>query len=328
MDQTAEMEKDAEIQAADIDPQRRIAELEEQAKALMAEIVRLKKTIIDWHSAMFGALNLILKPHKFNLEIEREYLLNLMPTRIDCLVVKKDSTIPIDLDAFRLFRKYNVVELKSYEDELDIDVIWQTVTYATQYMSQEHHRWERSPEDMTMTILRASYPRALFRELKQHGWQIEEKYRNIYYLSSFIDIPIQVIVTKNLDEEYLPLRILTGRAKEPDVLKFVEYRGNLTEKEDKAYADAVMWACAEANRDLFRKFQEDEKMQGVLREIMHDELVKERQEGVREAKVDFVERMINAGRPGDEISLFTALGRQDIDAIASKLKQKVSWCAG
>ena len=37
------------------------------------------------------------------------------------------------------------------------------------------------------------------------------------------------------------------------------------------------------------------------------------------------ERMINAGKSGDEISLFTNLGRSDIDGIASRLHRTVSW---
>ena len=92
---------------------RRISELEAQVETLMQQISALQRTIVDWHSAMFGAINLILKPYKYNLAIEREHLLHLMPTRIDCLVIKKDGDIPIDLDAFRLFRKHNVIELKS-----------------------------------------------------------------------------------------------------------------------------------------------------------------------------------------------------------------------
>ena len=70
-------------------------------------------------------------------------------------------------------------------------------------------------------------------------------------------------------------------------------------------------------------------MYGVLREIMKDEFVKERQEGRQECQLDMMnsvaERMISAGKPGDEISLFTTLKRQDIDKIARRLNRTVSW---
>ena len=62
-------------------------------------------------------------------------------------------------------------------------------------------------------------------------------------------------------------------------------------------------------------------MYGVLREIMKDDFVKERQDTLNTV----AERMISAGKPGDEISLFTTLKRQDIDRIARRLNRTVSW---
>ena len=54
-----------------------------------------------------------------------------------------------------------------------------------------------------------------------------------------------------------------------------------------------------------------------------------RQEGIREGTADafnaVAERMINAGKAGDEIRMFTNLGRQDIDVIAKRLNRTVSW---
>ena len=62
-----------------------------------------------------------------------------------------------------------------------------------------------------------------------------------------------------------------------------------------------------------------------------------RQEGIREGLQQgekngeanayrvMAERMISAGKPGDEIALFTNLGRQDIDVIAKRLNRTVSW---
>ena len=80
-----------------MDAEQRIAELENQIEELLRQIDELQATIIDWHSAMFGALNLILKDHQSNLEWDRERLLNLMPRRIDCMIVKKNASIPIDM---------------------------------------------------------------------------------------------------------------------------------------------------------------------------------------------------------------------------------------
>ena len=208
--------------------------------------------------------------------------------------------------------------LTSFRDDLDESVLWHTISYAASYRSLEP---DVRTGDITITIFRNSFPRKLMGELDALGWRVEQPYHNIFYLSGMIGIPIQIVVTKDLGEEYLPLQILTGRAREADVRKFAAYRVNLAERSDQIFADAVLWACSEANADLFRKLKEEETMYGVLREIMKDDFVKERQDTLNTV----AERMISAGKPGDEISLFTNLERQDIDRIAHRLNCTVTW---
>ena len=286
---------------------------------------------------MFAALNLILKPYRENLELEREHLLNLMPTRIDCLVIKKNSALPIELDAFRIFRGHNVIELKSHADALDIDTIWQVIGYAWQYLSQEAHPGDIPADEVTITIIRSSFPRKLLQDLINSGWTVEEPYHNIFYISGLCRLPLQIVVARDLGEVYLPLQILTDKARESDVRKFVEYRESLTEEADKRFADAVMYACVEANQDLAWKMREDQKMAGVLREIFHDDLVRAVQEGERRGLVagerkgtvntlnTVAERMIASGMPGEEILRITALERKEINSIARRLNRPVRW---
>ena len=299
--------------SGELSAEERIAQLEKQVEEQLQQIAALQKTVIDWHSAMFGAVNLVLKPYQYNLTIEREHLLNLMPSRIDCLVVKKDPSIPIQLDAFRLFSKYNVIEFKSYRDDLDEFVLWRTIGYAATFKSQEKDVKEN---EITITILRSAFPRELFKKLDRWGWNISEPYHNIYYLRDKIDIPIQIVITKELGEDYLPLQILTGYARETDVRKFVEFREKLQDKMDRYYADAVMWACSEANIDLFKKLKEDEKMNGALREIMKEELDQERQEGIKEGRQEGkMTTLFECVRDGD-MKLDRAAKRAGLDTSA------------
>ena len=307
-----------------VDPNQRIKELEQQIEDLVKQYDALQQTLIDWHSAMFGAVNLILKPNKYNLILEREYLLNLMPRRIDCMIFKKNKQIPIDVDAFRLFRKYNVVEFKSYQDDLNIDVIWTTISYATQFMSQEEHVGDRSVDDISITIFRSAYPRALFSQLGKLGWTVKEEYHNIFYITGYI-IPIQIVITKDLGEEYLPLLILRGGAKESDIRKFLEYREGLTDKSDIEFADAVIWASAEANKEIFEKLKEEDKMTGVLRDIMKDEIYAAEERAADHMLHTVAEDMIRDGLPGDMIAKYSRLGRQDIDVMAMRMNRTVSW---
>ena len=141
----------------------------------------------------------------------------------------------------------------------------------------------------------------------------------------------------------LPLRILSGRAREDDIRKFTALWERLNNQEDRKFACAILYACAEANRELFLKIGEDKTMQSVLREIMRDEFTLVRNEGLRQGRNEglrqgrneglrqgrnegaadmqnlMAERMIRAGKPADEISLFTGLDKKALDFLAQKI---------
>ena len=311
----------------------RIAALEEQIRELMEQIISIQKTQVDWHAAMFSALRLILKPHRYNLILEREHLLNLSPTRIDCLVVKKDSSIPIDMDVFRLFRTHNVIEMKSYEDALNIDVIWKTIAYAAQYKSLTQYVNDIPIEEVTITIIRPAFPRTLMQTLRESGWTVEERYHNIFYLSGQVCIPIQIVVARDLGEEYIPLQLLTAHAKEEELRRFTAFEQTLTEQGDIDDASAVIYACAQANRELFQKIREDEEMHSVLRELMKDDFDEVRKtswndgwnNGKSEAYDDVAEKMIGRGMDGALITSLTGYDRRRIDTIARRLNRHVQW---
>lgn len=50
-----------------------------------------------------------------------------------------------------------------------------------------------------------------------------------------------------------------------------------------------------------------------------------RQEGADDVYRTMAERMIRDGMPGDKISMFTNLGRNEIDVIATGIKHPVTW---
>ena len=62
-----------------------------------------------------------------------------------------------------------------------------------------------------------------------------------------------------------------------------------------------------------------------MREGMREGLQQGEKNGEANAYRAMAERMINAGKAGDEIQMFTNLGRQDIDVIAKRLNRTVSW---
>ena len=323
-----EPEQASPLDQAEMTPEEareRIAALEGQIKELTDQIVSIQKTQTDWHAAMYSALKLVLKAHRYNLILEREHLLNLMPTRIDCLVVKKDGSIPIDMNMFRFFKTHNVIEIKSYEDALNIDVIWRTVAYAAQYKSMAQHVNEIPIKELTITIIRPAFPRALMKTLKKNGWTVEEPYHNIFYLSGQVSIPIQIVVVRDLGEEYIPLHLLTAHAKEDELRRFVAFERTLTEQGDIEDACAVLYACAQANPELFQKIKEDEEMQNVLMEVLKDRIDEVRNTSKREAYDDVAKKMIARGMDGTLITNITGYDRRRIDALALRLNRRVQW---
>lgn len=70
-------------------------------------------------------------------------------------------------------------------------------------------------------------------------------------------------------------------------------------------------------------------MNGVLREIMKEDLVKEGLEGEKRGAASMqkavAERMIDAEKSGDEIELFTSLSRHEIDSLARLRNRSVRW---
>lgn len=200
---------------------------------------------------------------------------------------------------------------------MDIGVIWNTISYATQFMAMEN----KLPEDLTITIIRSAYPKALFEQLKQMGWAVEEKYHNIFYLSGIGTIPIQIVVAKDLGDEYLPLQILTGGAKEADIRKFMEYRKSLTDKSDIEFANAVVSASAEANREIFERLKKEADMNAVLKDIMREDLM----EAAEQERNATAERLINFDSDGLTIAAATGYDRTRIDRIAARMNRIVSW---
>ena len=99
----------------------------------------------------------------------------------------------------------------------------------------------------------------------------------------------------------------------------------LTVKGDVEDAAAVVQACAEANRELFQKIWEDERMQGVLRELMKDDYIRERQEGAADMLNAVTQRLIRRGMDGSGIAEVTGYDRGQIDSIARGMKMTVAW---
>lgn len=241
----------------------------------------MKDTKIQWHPGFVAAMNLELRQNRDDLIFEKEHNLNTKPLEIDLLIIRKDSSVHIANEIGSFFRGHNIIEYKSPEDHLDIDVFYKVGAYASLYKSYGKTLDERKADDITVSIVREIKPEGLFRYFKEYGYHVSNLERGIYYVEGSVLFPTQIIVTRELDQEkHTWLRVLSENVEKKDVVKFLDRIKTLTEKDDKDMADSVLWVMMEANQQMVEDWKGDADMFDALMEVVEPQ-VRLREEKVR-----------------------------------------------
>lgn len=250
-------------------------------------MTNLEITGIRWHPGFYGAAELEFLENKKDLEFQREYNLSKEPIRIDLLIIKKLSEIPIRNELGHIFKKYNVVEYKSPDDGLSIDDYYKTIGYACLYKGLGETVDQIPAEEITVSIFRESYPRELFAKLKGSGSDIKEHFPGIYYITGQkITFDTQVIVISRLNKEmHYSLRILSRNVQEEDVEGFLKEAVMRMEPGEKNNVDAVLQVSVFANQEVYEKIRRhDEFMCDALKELMKEDFDKIRDEYTEKIK--------------------------------------------
>ena len=145
----------------------------------------MEDTKVQWHPGFVAAMNLEFAENREDLEFEKEYNLNTKPLEIDLLIIKKKASVSISNEIGSFFRGHNIVEYKSPEDHLDIDVFYKAMAYAALYKSYGKTLDEIKADDVTVTLIREAKPEGLFRYLKKQDMQ--ELFQRIQKLQSRLD---------------------------------------------------------------------------------------------------------------------------------------------
>ena len=233
----------------------------------------MKETKIQWHSAFVSAMGLDFEENRADLIFEKEYNLNTKPLEIDLLVIKKETSVQIASEVGKLFKGHNIMEYKSPEDHLDIDIFYKTLAYACLYKSYGKTVDAVKAEDITISILREAKPIELFRYLEGHGCKVTKVYEGIYYVEGKTWFPTQIVVTGELDQDaHIWLKGLSGNLEKGDIQKMMAERNHMTEKADRELADSVLEVSISANRKIVEELIGDESMYEALMEIMEPKL--------------------------------------------------------
>lgn len=238
-----------------------------------------------WHPGFIGAMELEFKRYRRDLDFDNEHQLSKEPLKMDLLIIKKKKGTRIANQIGEIFRQHNVFEFKSPDDGLTIDDYIKTVGYAYLYKGLGHTVNEIPLSELTVTLVRDVIPEGFFEAVEAEGGKVEEIYPGVYYITGVVNIPSQFVLTSSLDNNlHTALRLLTKKAKEEDVIKFIEIAKALSEPGDKHNADAVLQVSVSANSEVYENVKRrNPLMCEALRELMKDEIQEEKDEAVKAA---------------------------------------------
>lgn len=162
----------------------------------------MKDTKTQLHPGFVAAMNLEFKENRKDLIFEK-HTLSIKPIEHNRLIIKKDSAdrIPNEISAF--FRGHNIIEYKSPKDSLNIDMLYKSMAYALLYKANGKSVDERKANDITVSIIKNSKPKELFKFLDKHGYPLTTHADGIYYIEKTEWVPIQIIVIEELSEDTL-----------------------------------------------------------------------------------------------------------------------------
>lgn len=130
-------------------------------------------------------------------------------------------------------------------------------------------------EQVTVTLVRDTYPRNMFSCLKQRGITAETVMPGIYYLSGPMLFETQVVVTSELPEGTHPsLKLLSRKVRKADIEAFIRAVDSYLDSGDQQRADAVLEVSTSANEETYSALYDEEgrRMSEALMRIMKKDI--------------------------------------------------------
>jgi len=160
-----------------------------------------KRHHVNWHEAAVCAIQIELRNYAHMLEFLPEYVLGRNSNRIDLLIVKKLSEQAIPKNIARIFRSYNLFEIKGIGSSTGTDAYYKTIGYAGLFIDQIGGKNQYTALDVSLTFLSMHYPRSLINHLtKERDLVVAKSSPGIYTVSKEI-FSVQIIVTGKLPPE-------------------------------------------------------------------------------------------------------------------------------
>lgn len=251
----------------------------------------MSKKHINWHEATVCAIQITLRDYAHLLEYYPEYPLGKNAYRIDLLVVHKLSKMEIPHSIAKIFRSYNLFEIKGVHSSLTVNAYYKTIGYASLLIAAGNSApYDR--RDISLSFLCRRYPRKLMKHLAEDcKITVAKQSSGVYYINKDI-YPIQIIVSKELPaDESLYLRCLTDRLTEKNLIAqladdsskytehpaYIKYMEQLihanvkTKGESLMYCEALFELYGTSSQEIAQKAHEEdakeiERLKALLRQ--------------------------------------------------------------
>ena len=132
---------------------------------ISSEKVKTKKHRTNWHEAAVCAIQIELRDYAKLLDFQPEYTLGKNSYRIDLLVIKKLNSAPIPKNIARIFRTYNLFEIKGVGSSVKTTSYYKTIGYACFLIEKLGIAEQYYALDITITFLSFHYTKKLIKFL-------------------------------------------------------------------------------------------------------------------------------------------------------------------
>ena len=267
-----------------------------------------------FHYGFYAAMEVEYDLADIPLVYEQEVELGKDPVRLDFLVIKKEPDIVLNDPIGEFFRQVNIFEYKSPEDGLSIDDFYKVQAYGLLYKGFGRKVNELPVENITLTIVRHTYPKDMMQMLQDSDIIISNVHSGIYRFEGKLSIPVQLVISSKLPSgEYEGLRLLAKGATIEDIINYAEKAIASGNERIKGNAGTVIDVCLAVNKNL----GEVREMYEAVREVFKDAFAKEHQDGIQEANERVATDMLKKSLPLQLIEEISKLSEDVIRNLAT-----------
>lgn len=261
---------------------------------------------IQWHPGFVAAMDMELSRNREKLKLESEHNLNRKPLEIDLLVIKKEPHEEIHNEIGKLFRGHNIMEYKSPSDTININTLYKVTSYACLYKSYETKEGIIEENDVTISIVRETKPEKLFKYFKDNNTEVTMPYKGIYYVNWIPQFPIQLIITKELEQDkHMWIKALTDKMERADMERLIEKSSEVSSEHERELVESILEVTLKANSSLAEELIGDVKMgEMILKVVQPLILEKEKKakiEGIEEGKILGAIEILRSFNSNDDI---------------------------